>query len=107
MLHLRRRMRAFYLTIGADRKRGGRSMVGRITLKMFTPSKEGKVPRLRAKAAESRVLVPLLTMLCAENMQYLGPRRACLVRACTHLASVYRCQEGEGRHMRPAAVSTL
>eukprot|EP00959_Pyramimonas_sp_CCMP1952_P463672 9485341-Pyramimonas_sp.AAC.1 len=67
LLDLRRRIRAHYLATGANRKRGAKSMIGRLTLKMFQPAKAGSVPRLKAKAAESRNLVPLLPLLCQEH----------------------------------------
>eukprot|EP00959_Pyramimonas_sp_CCMP1952_P135390 2832958-Pyramimonas_sp.AAC.1 len=56
ILHLRRRIRAFYMSSDAPRERGPKSVIRRLILKMFMPSKDGQIPRLKANAAESRHL---------------------------------------------------
>ncbi|CAK0805581.1 unnamed protein product, partial [Prorocentrum cordatum] len=84
LIHLRRRIRSFYLQTGANQKRGSKSMVGRLTFEMFLPTNVG-----------SRALVPLLPLLCRENVAFLGPRSAHFVQACFHLAAVYRAQATE------------
>eukprot|EP00959_Pyramimonas_sp_CCMP1952_P128871 2694986-Pyramimonas_sp.AAC.1 len=62
---------------------------------MFWPTKVGRPPRLSAKAAECRTLVPLLPLLRRENVAFLGPRSAHFVQARFHLAAVYRAQATE------------
>ena len=102
--HLRRRLKAFYKGLGpAGREK---SKIDKITYKMFQPAgKVTKYSRLRAKAAETRHLVPLLPMWCQENYQFLGPRKVHLFRTCTHLNDVYSALTGPRREMSPAQTS--
>eukprot|EP00959_Pyramimonas_sp_CCMP1952_P215295 4504802-Pyramimonas_sp.AAC.1 len=82
LLHFRRRIRSYYLTIPGHRLLGV-SRIDQISLKMFMPDqkKSKRVPRLTAKAAESRWLVPLLPILCLESYSFLGPRKDQLFKA--------------------------
>ncbi|CAK0840011.1 unnamed protein product, partial [Prorocentrum cordatum] len=75
LLHLRRRIRAYYLANPQVT-----SKIDKISLKMFMPSKETAHPRLRAKAAETRWLVPLMPLLCRESYRHLGPHKAKLFK---------------------------
>ena len=102
LLHLRRRIRAYY--IASPRVT---SKIDKISLKMFMPSKKGVAPRLHAKAAETRWLVPLMPMLCRESFGHLGPRKDKLFRAATALAKFYSSCEGVPRRMPPGPLREL
>eukprot|EP00969_Alexandrium_andersonii_P008896 389276-Alexandrium_andersonii.AAC.1 len=75
--HLRRRMRAYYASQSIPR--GHMSAIGKLTEKMLS-SKD--VPRLKAKAAETRNLVPLCVQLVSEHPRKLG-QGAALLKAAT------------------------
>eukprot|EP00959_Pyramimonas_sp_CCMP1952_P233856 4886897-Pyramimonas_sp.AAC.1 len=76
LLHLRRRMKAYYIGIGAGTKQHNKSTIGRISLETFQPpERQPNKARLRARAAETRHLVGPLPQLRGESLRFLGPRR--------------------------------
>ena len=99
MLHLRRRLWAFYKSEDrASHEQGKRTKIGKLTLKQLGPHAK---PRLRAKAAETRHLVPLLVQLCRENPGFLGrrPKSMYLTQACSEMLQFYKVMEEEPRNM--------
>jgi hypothetical protein len=100
--HLRRRMRSYYKTL--KRPRGTMSAIGRLTLLMLGKLKE---PRLKAKAAETRNIIPLLTQLCAENSGFLGEHGPYLAAACTELKRFYDTMTGSPRVMNKTSLAAL
>ena len=81
MKHPRCRMRALYKP--RPRARGEMSAIGKLSEAMLGPL---ATPRLKAKAAETRNLCPLLPQLCAEHaaiLAELGPRALHLRVCCT------------------------
>ena len=102
IVHLRRRMRVYYKT--CRRARGTMSAIGRLTLKMLGSTTK---PRLAAKAAETRNLVPLLAQLCGENREFLGDRAVHLIICCTELLRFYQTMEAEPRQMTPGGLFAL
>jgi hypothetical protein len=101
MLHLRRRIKAFY------KSQPGRkaTYINRISYAQLGTQKK---PRLKAKAAETRHLVPLVKQLAAESHRFLGQKAAYLKAACDELSNFYNlvssCQE---RVMPPDDIEKL
>eukprot|EP00959_Pyramimonas_sp_CCMP1952_P415490 8705865-Pyramimonas_sp.AAC.1 len=54
-------------------------------LKWQQLSPDAEHPRLKAKAAQTRNLLPLVQLLCEEYPTFLGPNGAALLRAAKHL----------------------
>ena len=105
MKHLRRRMRAFYRT--RPRARGEMSAIGKLTEGMLG---QMATPRLKAKAAETRNLCPLLPQLCAEHpaiLAELGIRALHLRVCCTEINSFYDILNTEPRRMTPDGLHRL
>ena len=102
MKHLRRRSWAFYKSQG--RPRGSLSAIGKISFKMLGPTSK---PRLKAKVAESRSLLPLVPQLCRENPTCLGPRGAFSKAAGDELNAVYIVMEEEPRNMSENGLESL
>ena len=80
------------------------SAIGNFTYAMLTSLQQ---PRLKAKAAESRNLVPLLPQLCEEHMACLGDRAANLTFACQALHSFYQIMNSEPRQMSALGLRQL
>ena len=99
---LRLRLRTYYK--GVRRERGKMTAIGRLSLPMLSTVEK---PRLSAKAAESRNLVPLLQVLCEENPNCLGERGVYLKMACKHLNSFYETMQAEPRHMTSKGIYEL
>ena len=102
LLHLRRRMYAYYRTL--PRARGTMSAIGKLSMKMLG---EQDKPRLKAKAAETRNLIPLLVQICAENRPYLGAHGNYIEAACVELHGFYTLLRRESRVLSSDALSTL
>ena len=100
--HLRRRLAVYYKSLG--RSRGTMSAIGNLTLLMIGPNTN---PRLKAKAAESRNLVPLLTQLCSENSDLLGEGGMHLKLCCTLLDRFYQIMREQPRRMPEASLAEL
>ena len=99
--HLRRRMWAFY---NANvRTRGEQSAIGRLTFKMLSSQ---TCPRLKAKAAESRNLLPLCLQLVQEGHD-LGASGNCLVEATKALCAFYDTMWAEPRQMSAGGLDKL
>ena len=94
MMQLRRRMWAYYRS--CDRNRGSMSAIGKLTMPMLTSIRQ---PRLKATAAESRHLVPLLDQLCREHPQLLAGH---LTICSSELNRFYACMEAEPRRRQRA-----
>ena len=102
MIHLRRRMSAYYKT--QRRPRGQMSQIGKLTLPMLSSL---RLPRLKSKAAECRNLIPLLPQLCTENPGCLSGLGAHLQICCFELARFYRIMQAEPRRMSPGGLHDL
>jgi hypothetical protein len=83
MLHLRRRMKAFYKSQPGKKS----TYINKIS---FAQLGTDKRPRLKAKAAETRHLVPLAQQLATENHRFLGAKAPYLKAACDELANFYK-----------------
>ena len=99
---LRVRLRTYYR--GVRRERGRMTCIGRLSMPMLGPVAN---PRLKAKAAESRNLVPLLSVLCDEHPTCLGERGVFLKMCCLHLNSFYETMQVEGRQMTSGGLHQL
>ena len=64
-------------------------------------------PRLKAKAAETRNLLPLLVDLCRENLQFLGEGGNFLYLATQELNKVHVIMKREPRRMSAAGLTTM
>ena len=73
-------------------------------MKMLGPPSR---PRLKAKAAESRNLIPLAVQLCIENFQFLGPQAAYLQGACQELHRFYKTMDLEPRIMSKSGLDII
>ena len=102
MKQLRLRLGKYYKSL--HRARGTMSAVGNLTYAMLSSVQQ---PRLKAKAAESRNLVPLLTQLCEEHFASLGDRAANLKCACEALHSFYQTMNSEPRQMSDLGLRKL
>ena len=91
---LRRRMLAYYKT--RPKTRGKQSAIGKLTEPMLGPVNN---PRLKAKAAETRNLCPLLVELCAEHRGLLGEGALHLRICCTEINSFYDVLQRGPRRM--------
>ena len=100
--HLRRRIWAYYQSIALPR--GTRSAIGRLSLAQIGPLAK---PRLSAKAAETRNLVPLLVQLCEESFASLGERSLHLRACCVELDKFYTTMKEEPRRMTSAGFRAL
>eukprot|EP00969_Alexandrium_andersonii_P208772 9220568-Alexandrium_andersonii.AAC.1 len=80
LIGLRKRMKAYY----KQKRRQGvvLSEILKLTLPMLATRDK---PRLKAKAAETRHLLPLARQLCVEYPAKLGLRGACLRGACERM----------------------
>eukprot|EP00969_Alexandrium_andersonii_P357058 15447931-Alexandrium_andersonii.AAC.1 len=65
------------------------------------------VPRLKAKAPETRNLVPLCAQLVSEHPRRLGRGAALLKAAAEQLHLVYKTMQAEPRQMTPAGLKVL
>ena len=95
-------LRTYYK--GVRRERGRMTVIGRLSLPMLSSLDK---PRLRAKAADSRILVPRLQVLCDENPNCLGEHGVLLKMCCVHLNSFYDVMQVEGRQMTPGGLHQL
>eukprot|EP00969_Alexandrium_andersonii_P034139 1492994-Alexandrium_andersonii.AAC.1 len=95
---LRRAMRVYY------RANPQLTRIHRLTLKML--SARGK-PRLKAKAAETRHLLPLAQALCAKYPSRLGERGALLRGAVDRVAKFLEVMRREPRRMTPGGLASL
>jgi hypothetical protein len=82
--HLRRRIKSFYKAQGLYGKK--LSCMNNITYKQLGNSRR---PCLKAKAAESRNLVPLSRLIAAENANFLGKKGAYVKAACDELCNFF------------------
>eukprot|EP00969_Alexandrium_andersonii_P043955 1927476-Alexandrium_andersonii.AAC.1 len=65
------------------------------------------VPRLKAKAAETRHLLPICPMICRENARLLGPKGALWLAASEALIGAHNVMEAEPRNMSTAGLEQL
>lgn len=100
---LNKRMWAYYKA--HPRPRGEMSAIGKLTMKMLGKASQ---PRLKAKAAETRNLIPFCAQLVVEQEAKLGGRHGMLRMATSALAAVYQVMRSEEtRHMSAAGLSEL
>ena len=102
IMHLRRRMWAFYKSQG--KSRSAQSAIGKLTYKMLGPADK---PRSKAKAAESRHVLPLCVQLCNECEGFLGGNSAHLKQSAIELCKVYDIMYEEPRTMSAEGLSNL
>lgn len=100
--HLRRRMWAYYKT--QKRNRATMSQIRKLTLPMLGNLRQ---PRLRAKAAETRNLVPLCVSLCQESFQCLGKNKGLIKLCAESLRDVYETMDQEPRVMSQEGLNKL
>ena len=102
MKFLRKRIRKYY----GEQSRSRREMnaIGRLTYPMLS---KPALPKLKAKAAETRNLLPLCPLICRENMGCLGERAEYLVAAADELVKVYEVMQDEPRRMTPDGLRAL
>ena len=74
---------------------------------MFSPAKKAGHPRLKAKAADTRHLIPFAVQVCAENLKFLGPNAVRLVMAVDALHDAHKIIFKEPKQMAPASCQQL
>ena len=73
------------------------SRIQRLTYKQLTPS--GPAPRLKAKAAQTRNLLPLLVQSCNEGRASLGDKAGSICLAAKELKAIHDIMDKEPRAM--------
>ena len=91
MRHLRRRLKVYYRV-----RMVGKKNMSRIQHLSWNQT-DGDHPRLKAKAAQTRQLMPLLPILCRENRRYLGDKGVffCNSRAMRSPKCTTSCTESD------------
>ena len=113
IIGLRRRMKTYYLN--TTRERGRMTEVGRLTLPMLSMGTKKKKdgtstkshPRLKAKAAETRHLLPMLSQIIAENPGKMGAGAVHLTICVREMNLFYRTMHDSPRQMSPDALRVL
>ena len=99
---LRARMRRCYTKECKQSKKISR--IHRLTLAMLSSR---AVPRLKAKAAETRHLLPLAVKLTKEFPNKLGPKGFFLTGVIDKLNDIYLLMQAEPRMMSPSALGKM
>ena len=92
MRHLRRRLRAFY-----KHQPRFKNKFTRLDHLKWHQIEGGNYPRLQAKAAQTRHLVPLLVQLCAENPTIFKDDERFLSSASQALHAFHKCVDSSPR----------
>ena len=100
LIRLRKRIRAFY----SKECTRETSRIDRLTMKMLGTR---ALPRLKAKAAETRHLLPLAVKLVSEYKGQLGEHGFFIKGAVENLAAVYKVMRESPRKMPPAKIAAL
>lgn len=104
IFHLRRRFKMFYKM----RRLNNRKQLSCIMkLKLKQLSNRAIAPRLLAKAAQTRNLLPLLEQLCSENPDFLGRNGEYLTRSVKHMNAAHAIMKREPRNMSAAGLQGL
>ena len=107
LLHLRRMMKAFYIQERIFHQKG-RCAIHKLTLKMLGDYTDLGKMKLHAKAAETRHLVPLLPLVCAENPSLFQEGSAVMLPfACRAFADFQKLYMSNPRYLAPDVQATL
>ena len=103
MVHLRRRLKAHYRM--RRMPRGKHSIINRLKYNQLNAG--GVCPRLKAKAAQTRRLMPFIRILADENWRFLGAGHRHLRRVVSALVDMEVAMKRSPRIMPPVALSQL